>query len=200
MKSHSTLICLAVISLVSAGFVFAKGPGGGGPAGGPGNGPGNSGGGGARGIDRPVDIAPREPDKAEKPVSHPARSASPSAHRLADSMHDINRTSFAQRREVLDSVDMRLESSRDSLRQIQANAKNLREDARAEFKASLDAVKAREKEFADAAKAARKAEESGWENARVALAKAHRAHADALGRLESLAPPAPPALPKPPTP
>jgi ribosome recycling factor len=107
-------------------------------------------------------------------------------------MHDINQTAFAQRRELMNSVDMRLQSSRDSLRQIQANAKELRADARAEFKTSLDAVKAREKELEAAAKAARNSDEPGWSARRADLARAHQAHLDAIARLEAtVRPPTP---------
>ena len=65
-------------------------------------------------------------------------------------MHEINQTAFAQRRDLLDSVDMRLKSSRDALKQIQSDARASRADARAEFKTSLDAVKAREKDMDEA--------------------------------------------------
>ncbi|MEO7414815.1 MAG: hypothetical protein ABIZ81_15830 [Opitutaceae bacterium] len=193
-----TLNAVSLLALVSTFTVLpfagaAQGGGGGGNSGG-GGGPSRGGGAGAGGIgggngasnrpavpDRPADrIAPAErPDKADRSASQPAQ-------QLAHSMQEINQTAFAQRRQLLDSVDMKLESSRDALKKIQTDAKVSRADARAEFKTALDAVKARETELGSAAKAARNANEAGWETNRSALAKAHQAHLDALARLDSV--------------
>jgi len=100
-------------------------------------------------------------------------------------MQSINQTAFAQRRELLDSVDMRLQSSRDALKQIQADAKASRADARADFKAALSDVKAKEKELDAAVKATRKADEAGWDARRTELAKANQNFSDAMARLEA---------------
>ena len=151
------------------------------------------GGGNGPSVNRPAvpdtpRTAPAErPDKAA--VDRPAAPAAAPGQQLANSMKDINQTAFAQRRELLNSVDMRLESSRDALKKIQTDAKASRADARADFKAALDEVKTRETELTAAAKAARDANEAGWEANRSALARAHQAHADALARLNALATP-----------
>lgn len=197
---HAVVFSMLVTALAAA----PAGKGGGNPPGG------NSGGGKGPGFDRPAH--PAAPDSTPsrdsgrgkgndasspgsehgKGVGKSDRSASAAAHGLASSMHDINRTAFAQRRELHDSLDMRLKSSRDALKQIQANAKNARADARTDFKAALDQVKSRENELSKALKASRKANEANWESNRQALARAYQNHADALTKLEAL-----PNLPRP---
>lgn len=104
-------------------------------------------------------------------------------------MHEINQTAFAQRRQLMSSVDMKLKSSRDALRQIQENARNLREDARSEFKRALGDVKAREREVDGSLKATRRSTEATWPNDREILARAYRSHAEAMARLEAIARP-----------
>jgi hypothetical protein len=170
------------------------------PAGGS-KGGGNSGGGKGGGFDRPAQ--PAAPDSTpsrhsdrgvgnDAPSDHgkgatkSEHSASGAAHGLANSMHDINQTAFAQRRELHESLDMRLKSSHDALKQIQTNAKNARVDARADFKAALGQVKSREKELTDALKVSRKATEANWEPSRQALARAYQNHADAMAHLEAI--------------
>jgi hypothetical protein len=187
--SHAVVFGMLVTALAAA------------PAG---KGGGNSGGGKGAGFDRPA--SPPAPDTAParhsdrgvgNDVSSPVaergkgagkgeRSASGAAQGLASSMHEINQTAFAQRRELHDSLDMRLKSSRDALKQIQTSAKNARVDARADFKTALDDVKSREGELAGALKASRKATEANWEPNRQALARAYQNHADALARLEAI--------------
>jgi hypothetical protein len=171
------------------------------PAGGS-KGAGNSGGGKGGGFDRPGqpaapdstpsrhsdrgvgnDVSPSDQGKGAGKSEH---SASGAAHGLANAMHDINQTAFAQRRELHESLDMRLKSSHDALKQIQTNAKNARVDARADFKAALDQVKSREKELTDALKVSRKATEANWEPSRQTLARAYQNHADAMARLEAI--------------
>lgn len=198
MKIQKTIVLCAVLSVLPVLPALAQGKGGGG--GGGGRGGGNSG-----GFDRPStgrSEARGRPDAAgEGRRDHPdrpsatesegkgkgARSAAPAAQGLASSMHSINQTAFAQRRELHQSLDMSLKSSRDALKQIQADAKKQRIDARADFKAALADVKAREKDLNDQMKVSRKASEANWEPARDGVAKAWQAHADALGRLDKIA-------------
>jgi len=106
-------------------------------------------------------------------------------------MHDINQTAFNERRELVGSVDMRLKSSHEALRQIQTNAKDLRGSAHAEFMASLDTVKAREVDLHAAVKASQEADAGNWEIRRAAVARADRDYADAVAHLQALAPPVP---------
>ena len=196
--SHAVVFGLLVTALAAA------------PAGKGGGNAGNPGGGKGGDFDRPLppaapDSTPSrhsdrgkgndaKPSGAEhgKGVGKGERSASGAAHGLANSMHEINRTAFAQRRELHDSLDMRLKSSRDALKQIQTNARNARVEARADFKSALDNVKARENELTNALKASRKATEANWEPNRQVLARAYQNHADALAKLE--------AIPRPPLP
>jgi hypothetical protein len=186
------------------------------PAGKGGGNSGNPGGGKGGGFDRPA--SPAAPDStpsrhADRGVGNDAlppgaehgkgvgkgeRSASGAAHGLANSMHEINQTAFAQRRELHDTLDMRLKSSREALKQIQTNAKAARVDARADFKAALGEVKTREGELTNALKASRKATEANWDPNRQALARAYQNHADALAKLEAI--PRPPAIPQLPRP
>ena len=134
------------------------------------------------------------PDNSNRAVEHAnPDSAAPAAQQLASSMHDINQTAFNERHQLLDSVDMRLKSSRDAMRQIQSNARDARADARADFKASLDEVKLRDNELEAAVKASRDANETNWEARRTALAQANERFSKAMTRLEAVSPP----LPKP---
>jgi hypothetical protein len=210
MKTKKTLMIVAISAALVSG-ANAK-PGGGGGGGGGAGGPPNVNSAPSTPTPHVAAPDPRATDtprsadmpradktaKPEKPDNYPARSAAPAAQELSGSMRDINRAAFAQRRELIDDVDMRLQSSRDSLKQIQANAKDLRADARADFKNALEDVKARENELDAALKATRQANESNWNASRDRLAKAYKAHADALARVETL--PRPPALPALPTP
>lgn len=199
MKLQRTMCLCAFASVLAAGPAFGQGKGGGGGAG-----RGNNGGGFG---DRPSVNRP-EPSRGRSDAnsvpgrggadrtaeidagkSKGSRSASPAAHGLASSMHSINQTAFAQRRELHESLDMSLKSSRDALKQIQADAKSRRIDARADFKSALNDVKARERDLNDRMKASRKANEANWTPARDGLAKAYQAHADAMGRLEKIARP-----------
>lgn len=185
-----TLCTIGSLLLTAPGFAQGKGGGrgGGGPSsaapsmGRPGN--------GHSGLDVP-DTTPRRHSDAkanETPSAkgNSARSAAPAAQGLATSMHDINQAAFAQRRELHATLDMRLKSSHDALKQIQSQAKDLRADARADFKKALDDVKARERDLTDTMKASRKATEANWPDARERLARAYQAHADAMARAEAL--------------
>ncbi len=206
MKTYHALM-LALVA-ISASPAFAQGKGGGNSGAG-GQGKGNDG-----GFDRPsappAASRPDAPDssnrRADRPADHAAGvphdtgkghgkgdpSASSAAHGLAGSMHDINQASFSQRRELHESLDMRLKSSRDALKKIQSDAKDLRADARANFKTALDEVKKRESELDKALKASKKADEARWHGNRDFLSRAYRNHADALARLEAI--PRPPRL------
>jgi uncharacterized protein YPO0396 len=134
------------------------------------------------------------PDHSSQAVEHAnPNSAAPAAHQLSSSMHDINQTAFTERRQLLDSVDMRLKSSRDALHQIQSQAQDARVDARGDFKASLDEVKRRDRELDAAVKASRDANESNWEARRSDLARANDRFNEAMTRLQAVSPP----LPKP---
>lgn len=202
-----TVFALSAVLLAANGFAQGKGGGGGG-GGGPGGGGAHGGGfgngasnGHGQGGWRSADALPGDkPGKPDKPsvgrddasAKPNGRSAKPAAQELAGSMRDINQTAFAQRKELHDTLDMRLKSSRDALKQIQTDAKELRGAARDEFKASLDVVKARERDLESALKATRKSTEATWEKDRGVLDRAYRDFNDAFGRL--------PSLPKPPTP
>jgi hypothetical protein len=207
MKITQALGFSLAVSVLAATSVFAQGKGGGGGNAGGGGNPGKGG-----GFDKPSSPAaarPSAPDSTPGRSSdhaadddgnkgkgyakgHPSNSASSAAHGLATSMHEINQTAFAQRRELHNTLDMRLKSSRDALKQIQSEAKAARVDARSDFKAALDDVKVREKDLGDALKASNKATEANWNTNRDALARAYQAHADAMTRLEKL-----PRLPRP---
>ncbi len=129
---------------------------------------------------------PGNPTTPANPALSP--SAAPAAGQLLSSMHDINQTAFNQRRQLIDTMDMRLKTSQDSLRRIQTNAGDMRGDARAEFMTSLETAKARERELNAAMQASRDADERTWETRRSALARAERDYYDAMARLESLSP------------
>jgi hypothetical protein len=193
MKLNSLVLLFASASLLSAANQ-GRGNAGGGNNPSPAPQPPPHAAGPQRGVDDNARPAPK-PDRGNDRSdvrSEASRSAAPAARDLSSSMHEINQAAFAQRRQLMDSVDMRLKSSRESLKQIQADAKNLREDARGDFKTALDVVKSREKELNDALKASRNAKETDWDTRRSALATAYQAHADAMARLEAL-----PRLPKP---
>lgn len=194
-------------ALLAAGPVMAQGKGGGGGGGrggggggSPGNGFGHGASGGSRAADALPSDRPGKPERgrdAEAPKPG-ARAAKPAAQELAGAMHEINQTAFAQRKQLHETLDMRLKSSREALKQVQADAKDLRGAARDEFKASLDAVKTRERELDRALKATRKSTEASWERDRGALDRAYRNFHDAVTKLEAL--PRPPRPPVPPLP
>lgn len=206
MKTYHTLV-LALVA-ITASPAFAQGKGGGNSS------AGNPGKGNNSGFDRPsappAASRPDAPDSSNRRTDRPSdptaslppdtgkghgkgdRSASSAAAGLAAAMHDINQTSFAQRRELHESLDLRLKSSRDALKKIQSDAKDLRADARANFKSALDEVKKREGELDNALKASKKSDEARWNGNRDLLSRAYRNHADALARLEAI--PRPPRL------
>lgn len=185
------------VTLLVAGFALglapahAKGGGGAGASAGAhgmGNGPAPS-----SSSLRPTPSMDR-PDNANAASEHAnPNSAAPDAQQLVSSIHDINQTAFKERRQLLDSVDMRLKSSRDALRRIQSNAREARADAHGDFKASLDEAKLRDRELDAAVKASRDANEANWEARRTALAQANERFNVAMTRLEAVSPP----LPKP---
>ena len=194
MKSIQVVMLLAMSSCLATAPVLAQGKGKGGGGGassaphgqGVGNGPA-----GAPGASRAAD--PERGNDAKPDVGKADRSARPAAQELAGSMHDINQTAFAQRQQLHDTLDMRLKSSRDALKQIQSNAKDLRGDARDQFKASLEVAKAHEKDLNEALKRVHKSNEASWEKDRSALNQAYQNFADSMARLES-------KVPRPPTP
>ena len=100
-------------------------------------------------------------------------------------MKQINRTSFEARRELLKNMDMSEEASRDALKKIQSEARDLRGDARIEFKTALEEVKQRKHELDQARKAASHADAQAWEKAREALTGASQNYLDAMTRLEA---------------
>lgn len=187
MKTHKALVSsLMAAALATCGFAQGKGGGsshGGGAANRPADVPGAT-------RPAPVSEAPAKPvPHAQKPDTpgNSDRSAAPAAQDYTARLHQINETAFNDRKQLLDTVDMSVKSNRDALKQIQATAKASRADARGDFKAALNDVKAREKELDSALKAVRKAEETGWNARRDALAKAYQAHADAMARLQAAA-------------
>jgi len=134
------------------------------------------------------------PASSSSAVEHAnPNSAAPAAQQLASSMHDINQTAFAERRQLLDSVDMRLKSSPHAMKQIQSQAQDARADARGDFKASLDEVKQRDRDLQAAIRASRDADEANWEARRSDLARANDRFNEAMTRLRAVSPP----LPKP---
>lgn len=100
-------------------------------------------------------------------------------------MKQINQTSFEARRDLLSNMDMSEEANREALRKIQSDARNLRGEARAEFKTALDDVKQRQQELDEAKKGAEHADAQAWEKARGALTAASQNYLDAMARLEA---------------
>jgi hypothetical protein len=196
MKTLRTLVLISMCAaLTGAGYAQGRGGGGGGSGGGQGAGAGHGAGGSSMNNMPSSSPGASRRDTPGKPADVPSaapRSAAPAAQNLSGAMKDINSVAFAQRREVHDTMDMKLKSSRDALKEIQADAKASRVDARDDFKAALEDVKARERDVGVALKASRGADEANWEARRTALARADQNFADAIVRLR--------ALPKPPTP
>lgn len=111
-------------------------------------------------------------------------SARPDALQLASTMHSINQTAFDERRQLLKSVNMRLKSSRQELRAIQTNARDLRADARAKFQADLQQVKTSSANLKAALKGTKDADDATWTARRESLADAYQHYADAMAKLE----------------
>ncbi len=193
MKSYRMFVS-SILTAALATTAFAQGKGGGGSHGGGAAGGFGQGAANPPSVARPMpapDSAGKPAARADKPATpdNPARSAAPAAHDYTTTLHGINQTAFADRRQLLETADMSLKSSRDALKQIQARAKDARADARQDFKAALAEVKAREKELDSALKASRRADEANWNARRDALAKAYENHAAAMARLDAVAPP-----------
>ena len=174
---------LAGATLLTVPIIYARGAGGGGPpAGGP---PGGGFGGGNSGpTARPSQIRPQQAEKGLDTAAERG-SAAPAAQDLATTMKQINQTSFEARRDLLSNMDMSEEANRAALKKIQRDARDLRGEARLEFKAALEEVKQRKDELAQAKKAARHADAQAWEKARGALTAASQNYLDAMARLEA---------------
>jgi hypothetical protein len=140
----------------------------------------------ARSNDKSVE-ADKASERRGQSVTGETRSARSPAQELSASLHDINQSAFAQRKQLHDTLDMRLKSSRDALKEIQSEAKDLRGAARDEFKSSLAAVKDREKELNHALKATNKSTEATWEKDRAELSQAYQHYTDAVAHAESVA-------------
>lgn len=172
---------LAGATLLTAPIIYARG-GGGPPAGGH---PGGGFGGGNTGqMSRPSQARPSQADKGLATATERG-SAAPAAQDLATTMRRINQTSFESRRELLKNMDMSEEASRDALKKIQSDARELRGDARLEFNTALEEVKQRRGELNKAKKAASHADAQAWEKARGALTAASQNYLDAMARLEA---------------
>lgn len=186
---YISLLAGAALLLTPLSHAQGKSGGGGAPAGGPGMQP---------SLFRAPAPAPPRPAPANRPSSTPPAqadkgmtaapghdSAAPAAQNLSASMKEINQTSFEARKDLLKNLDMSDEASRDALKKIQSDARDLRGDARTEFKTALDEVKQRKGEVDTARKAANRADAQAWEKAREALGAAYQNYADAMARLEA---------------
>src|SRR5258708_328029 len=172
---------LAGVVLLTAPAIYARG-GSGAPAGGP---PGGGfGGGSPAAVSRPSPTRPEQADRGLSTASEHS-SAALAAQDLATTMKQINQTSFEARRELLKNMDMSEEASGDALRKIQSDARELRGEARTEFKTALEEVKQRKEELDKAKKAASHADAQAWEKARAALTAASQNYLDAVARLEA---------------
>lgn len=182
---NKALIGFTLVSCSIAAAAFAQGRGRGGGGGPPASTPAAT---HSAAFDRAPDVpaVPRDDSigTGTKPVPS-VRSAAPAAQKLSGSMQSINQAAFAQRRELVGSVDLRLKASREAMKQIQSDAKASRADARADFKAALEEVKASEKAVNAAVKAVDRADEAAWEAKRGALASALQRHDEALNKLET---------------
>ncbi len=143
---------------------------------------------------RNLDVGSHDTDTANAHSAHmdsdmdrPAagRSASADALQLAATMHSINQTTFDARTQLVHSVDMRLKSSRHELHELQANARDLRADAREKFRTDLRQLKARNAELKAAIKGTKDADDSAWTTRREALATAYQHYAEAMADLEA---------------
>jgi hypothetical protein len=123
------------------------------------------------------------PGDANRAIPAPP-SASSAARAMAVTMQSINQIAFDQRRAAVGSLDTSLKSSRDEIRQIQANAQNLRGAEHDQFKASLADLQSREAELRDRMKAAQNATPDEWTNARVQLNVAYQHYVDARARVD----------------
>lgn len=198
MKSlHSVTLSAALFAaMITTTDVFAQGRsggaggGGGGRAGGgPSAGPSQN---GAPAQDRfqqdhfPSQAGPSE--RANRGLETASAQGAPAAAALdmAATMRAINTASFESRREVLETMDMSVEASRDELRQIQRDAKNLRGDARDTFNAAVEDADVQRKALDESRKALRKAKAAGWEEHKKDVSEHLEKYAAALERAKSL--------------
>jgi hypothetical protein len=123
---------------------------------------------------------------AESRTSAPALGSS-AALRAGPSASDIRAANADARTQLASDLDARIAASAKSMTATKAQAKALRGDAQAEFKAASRDVDTREKELKASVKAARRASAEAWPEARANVAANYEAYAHAVSRAETVA-------------
>jgi hypothetical protein len=104
---------------------------------------------------------------------------------LTASLHTIHETTFEARQQLLSNMHARVEASADTMKDISAQAREMRGAARTEFKAALSDMQDAKKALEESMEAAEKAEASGWSEARADLEKRYDGYVRAVARAEA---------------
>jgi len=110
-------------------------------------------------------------------------------------VEQIRAAAHANRDAILAEVKTRIDASVRATARLRSEARRLDGDARAEFQASIDDVKVREKAVKQSLKTARQARGDAQTAAQSRLAADYTAYAEAVARAEAAATPATPARP-----
>jgi hypothetical protein len=118
--------------------------------------------------------------------SAPALDAS-AALRAGPSALDLRAANADTRTQLASDLDTRIAASAKSMNATRVQAKSLRGEAQAEFKAAARDVDTREKELKASVKAARRASVDAWPEARANVAANYEAYLQAVSRAEAAA-------------
>lgn len=103
------------------------------------------------------------------------------------SAESIRAASVDSRSQLATDIDERIAASSKAMAAMRVEAKSLRGDAQADFKAAAKDVDVREKDLRTSVKVARKASAETWAESRAKVAANYEAYAQAVGRAETVA-------------
>lgn len=90
----------------------------------------------------------------------------------------------ASRSQLINDVEQRIDSQRDSVKALKSQGKQLQGQAKSDFKAALDEVENREKDLKRSVREVRNASQENWDSARSQLASNYQAYMAALSRAQ----------------
>jgi hypothetical protein len=99
----------------------------------------------------------------------------------------IRRADVNARSEIIAGIDGRISAGSRTVGELNSRARTLSGEAKADFKAAMKDVDAREKDLKASVKAARKASPEAWAESRAHVAASYEAYTQSLARAETLA-------------
>ena len=97
----------------------------------------------------------------------------------------LQSTDYANRSQLAQQVDQRIDSQKDTLKSLKKQGKHLEGQAKSDFKAAWDDVEAREKDLKHSVREVRNASSDRWDAARSQLASNYQAFEAAVSRLQT---------------